>query len=276
MSIQYYDSWLRLDGYQLREEKSGLCVCPAPGADEHSYHPFDQSDSILFDFSHMGWLESRGALPSQLVLAFVQQYGMLGFLTSVIQKEYDDGSVKLRRTNFVTQAKALTAQEYFSIFLPGVENYSKYFGTAEQVPVSTLMTWWQPEKQWYVLNRSDYVEQISWVAAFALHLYRLAELAQCGGAFDYELGNIIGALTAKDEMLPIMTWRFDSLKSAIDIMLVTELTAQRRTLKLCKHCGQVFRLSNPKGAYCGPKCRNTANVKLSRQHKREAQKKLQS
>lgn len=92
MSMIYRASWLLLADYELREDKNGLCICPACGAGEHTYNPFEKSDLILFDILHMGWLESRGELSPEHILTFVRQYGMLGFLTSVIQKEYGDGS----------------------------------------------------------------------------------------------------------------------------------------------------------------------------------------
>ena len=59
-------------------------------------------------------------------------------------------------------------------------------------------------------------------------------------------------------------YEFDSLKSALDVMFVRELTTLRRTLKLCKHCGGVFRSASLRAEYCSVSCRNVRNVKLSR------------
>jgi len=63
---------------------------------------------------------------------------------------------------------------------------------------------------------------------------------------------------------PTLIWDFNSLKQAIDTIFLLNETTERKTVKMCKHCGKVFSSPNLKAEYCSPKCRNQANVYKSR------------
>ncbi len=78
-------------------------------------------------------------------------------------------------------------------------------------------------------------------------------------------------LTCKIEMLEESTlvWDFNSLKQAMDTMLVLNETNDRKTVKMCKHCGKTFSSQNIKSEYCSPQCINQANVYKSRAKNKE-------
>ena len=78
-------------------------------------------------------------------------------------------------------------------------------------------------------------------------------------------------LTCKIEMLEESTlvWDFNSLKQAMDTMLLLNETNERKTVKMCKHCGKAFSSQNIKAEYCSPQCRNQANVYKSRAKNKE-------
>ena len=57
-----------------------------------------------------------------------------------------------------------------------------------------------------------------------------------------------------------LKWNFNSLKLAINTMVLLNETTQRNTVKICKYCGKVFASQNLKAEYCIPQCRNKANV----------------
>ena len=63
---------------------------------------------------------------------------------------------------------------------------------------------------------------------------------------------------------PVLEWNFNSLKLAIDTMFALNETTERKTVKMCKHCGKPFASQNLKAEYCSPQCRNQANVYKSR------------
>ena len=68
----------------------------------------------------------------------------------------------------------------------------------------------------------------------------------------------------KKEDKPVIEWNFNSLKLAIDTMFALNETTERKTVKMCKHCGKPFSSENLKAEYCSPQCRNQANVYKSR------------
>ncbi len=63
---------------------------------------------------------------------------------------------------------------------------------------------------------------------------------------------------------PTLVWDFNSLKQAIDTILLLHVTTERKTVEMCKHCGKAFSSQNLKAEYCSPQCRNQANVYKSR------------
>ena len=68
---------------------------------------------------------------------------------------------------------------------------------------------------------------------------------------------------------PVIEWNFNSLKLAIDTMFALNETTERKTVKMCKHCGKPFDSDNLKAEYCSPQCRNQANVYKSRAKNRD-------
>ena len=68
----------------------------------------------------------------------------------------------------------------------------------------------------------------------------------------------------KKDDKPVIEWNFNSLKLAIDTMFALNETTERKTVKMCKHCGKPFSSENLKAEYCSPQCRNQANVYKSR------------
>ena len=125
------------------------------------------------------------------------------------------------------------------------------------------MAWVHDDDVWLCVNNSEYTEQVQWIADFARYLYCLLAAVQRGEMFEHKLGNIRTTLVSGGGV-PRTEYEFDSLKSALDIMLVRELTNPRRALKLCKHCGGAFRRESMRAEYCSASCRNVRNVKLSR------------
>lgn len=59
-------------------------------------------------------------------------------------------------------------------------------------------------------------------------------------------------------------WKFFSLASIIETMLLLNETNGRNEVKLCKYCGTPFIASNIKAEYDTPQCCNKANIYKSR------------
>ena len=47
-------------------------------------------------------------------------------------------------------------------------------------------------------------------------------------------------------------------------MFALNETTERKTVKMCKHCGKSFSSDNLKAEYCSLQCRNQVNVYKSR------------
>ena len=267
MSIIYHKKWLRRNKYRLREHENGLYISLKHSASFETYNPFEVDADILLEFLRIGRAAARGEDATDAILAFVSAYGMLGFAQSVIAVEYADGDVKLHRNNFVSPKRALTLDEYFDLFMPSLDSNLRYRkNKLKGMTLTMRMAEVHEDEVWLCMNNHDYAEDLQWISDFAQHLYVLLANVQRGAPFQYALGNVRTTLSS-DGGAVRTEYAFDSLKSALDIMLVRELTATRWTLKLCKHCGGVFRRDSLRAEYCSASCRNVRNVKLSRQRR---------
>jgi len=264
MSLVYHKKWLRRSKYRLREYENGLYISLKHSASFETYNPFEGDADILLEFLRIGRAAERGEDTTDAIFAFVAAYGMLGFAQSVIAIEYADGDVKLHRNNFVSPKRALMLDEYFDLFMPELGSDLRYRKRRlDGMPLTMRMAEVQEDDAWLCMNDDDYAEDLQWISDFARYLYGLLASVQRGEAFEYPLGNVRTTLASDGDTVRT-EYEFDSLKSALDIMLVRELTATRRTLKLCKHCGGVFRSESLRAEYCSASCRNVRNVKLSR------------
>jgi hypothetical protein len=265
MSIIYHRNWLRSSAYKLKKYENGWHISPKDFGE--TYNPFDCATDILLVFLNIGHLAHKDADATAAITDFVNSYGILGFAQSVIAKEYEDGTVKVYENNFATSKPALTASEYFKLFLPDAEARKKYFKREHaNMTVTMRMSGTKRSAEWLCMADSDYAENSQWISNFAEHLYALLGKVQRGETFEYKLGNIRTSVVS-DGGTPRVEYEFDSLKSALDIMFMLEITSPRRTLKLCKHCGGVFRSERLKTEYCSASCRNVHNVKLSRRRR---------
>jgi hypothetical protein len=64
------------------------------------------------------------------------------------------------------------------------------------------------------------------------------------------------------------SWRAPSLYSYVALMLVDDLSGERR-LRACENCGRLFTSSAYQATYCTPRCQNTAAKRRQRQRKRQ-------
>lgn len=57
---------------------------------------------------------------------------------------------------------------------------------------------------------------------------------------------------------------FNSLVSALDVILLVKICDKNQPLRMCKHCEKLFIAENVRTEYCSHQCRNKANVYKSR------------
>lgn len=125
-----------------------------------------------------------------------------------------------------------------------------------------------------------YSECLIWIMHYARTLYQTFEAienynkledAYTKQIYDTRIKNFNPSKIAcrvlmgnKKDNPPVLEWNFNSLKLAIDTMFALNETTDRKTVKMCKHCGTPFSSQNLKAEYCSPQCRNQANVYKSR------------
>jgi len=198
MSIVYHKNWLRSNGYKLVAYENGLHISPKDFGE--TYNPFDCAADILLAFLSIGYLAHKDADVTAAITDFVSSYGILGFAQSVIAKEYEDGTVKVYENNFATGKPALTATEYFELFLPDAEARKKYFKWDHaNMTVTMRMSGTKRSAEWLCMADSDYAENSQWISGFAQHLYGLLDKVQRGEPFSHRLGNIRTAVVANGD-----------------------------------------------------------------------------
>lgn len=117
----------------------------------------------------------------------------------------------------------------------------------------------------------DYIESINLIIFYAKSLYKmLYEIDK--GKEEIEVPNVL-----KDRKTEIkfinniengITIEVISLKQAIDIYFILQITNSNRKLKICKRCHKPFIAKNLNSCYCSSTCRNIANVYKSRAKKK--------
>ena len=262
MAIRYFTSWMRYPDYNLKAHREkGLYVVPLEG-ELVTYNPFDCRDGILLALLRIGFAPSE-----EQVLDFCNQFGLLGFGQAVIQKEYEDSTVKFYPDN-VLGRKALHEAELMDLFFP-FDLCSHRVKRGHEMRMTDRWERRPPDSLW-PLFEPGYAEQVEWIVFYAKRLYGMALRFCQGEPFEYDFGNIKVGTVFTDTVKT--QWRFDSLKTAVDILFMELLQNPRPAVRLCEHCHNPMLVSaGTRSRYCSESCRNVANVKRSRQKKRNAQ-----
>ena len=262
MAIRYFTSWMRYPDYKLKAHREkGLYVVSREG-ELITYNPFDCRDGILLALLRIGFAPSE-----EQVLDFCNQFGLPGFGQAVIQKEYEDSTVKFYPDN-VLGRKALHEAELMDLLFP-FDLCSHRVKRGHEMRMTDRWERRPPDSLW-PLFEPGYAEQVEWIINYASLLYRmLLRTYQCD-PFEYTLGNAKSGLAFDGQVRSV--WHFDSLKTAVDILFMELLQNPRPAVRLCEHCHNPMLVSaGTRSRYCSESCRNVENVKRSRQRKRDAQ-----
>lgn len=231
---------------------------------KREYDPFVCMDELLCAILSVGYRYEKGEDISLPVIDFCCRYGHLGFETAVVEKIYDDNTVKLYRGN-VLGKKALTVNELYDFFKP----FEKEFRNQQRRKLPPLLVE-LPENDGAIIHELDYsyCEKVKWYGIYGSQLYELLQKNERHEPFDFTPGNAKMIYRSKDGVAE-RVWTFDSLNSAIDVGFAEMLTDKTRRVRICKRCGKPFIAADPRAVYCSASCRNVMNVKLSRHRKRD-------
>ena len=261
------------------------------------YDPFDFSDDILVDILNVGRFVEKNDIENAIknIMEFVEKYGLLGELTYLplntdIVKQ---SKVYLPAGNLVSNRETLPADEYIELFLKCKKKQKvviKKNAKGEILELSVenemnpLAIIDRPAEYAVVFSRA-YSECLVWIMHYARTLYLIFEAienyskaqdAYTRQRYDTRIKEFNPSKIAckilmgeNKEDKPVIEWNFNSLKLAIDTMFALNETSERKTVKMCKHCGKPFSSENLKAEYCSPQCRNQANVYKSRAKNKE-------
>lgn len=293
---KFQSVWVRYDSYEMVEIEDKHYITPKENAKVVLYDPFDVSDNILVDILMIGRMIERNDIESsnKQIIEFVNKYGLLGELTYLplnndilMQKK-----VYLPKDNLVSNKEVMPSDEYIELFLKckkkqKVKMKKDEDGSIElsiENEANPLLVIDRPAEYAVVFSKA-YSECLVWIMHYARNLYLTFEAienyAKVEDAYTKQIYNncienfnpskiscrvLMGA--EKDDK-PVLEWNFNSLKLAIDTMFALNETSERKTVKMCKHCGKPFASQNLKAEYCSPQCRNQANVYKSRAKNKE-------
>ena len=256
------------------------------------YDPFDLADDILVDILMIGRCVEKNDIEesNKKIMEFVERYGLLGELTYLplntdIVKQ---NKVYLPSGNLVSEKETLPTDEYIELFLKCKKKQKvvmKKSARGEILDLSVenemnpLALIDRPAEYAVVFSRA-YSECLVWIMHYARTLYLTFEAienynkvqdAYTKQIYDTRIKEFNPSKIAckilmgkNKEDKPVLEWNFNSLKLAIDTMFALNETTERKTVKMCKHCGKPFASQNLKAEYCSPQCRNQANVYKSR------------
>lgn len=266
MKVQYTD---RCETYRVY----GI-VCDSSGAPyvmgnldllPLEYDPIPRMPEILMSLLHIGSDFAKGKDIALFVQGFCSKYGMLGFQQALIEKTYDDGSVKFYSDN-VLHCKAATENQLAELFIPFPAERKRQMWRRS---ILRMQDYPPEENGEPTVVHLDYArcEAVSWYGAYGQQLYELLRKYLAGEAMTLMPGNAelryeVNAGAGQRRLY------FDSLKSACDFYTMDMLTSPAPTIRLCKRCGKPLLTNGTRTKYCSASCRNVANVSNSRKRKR--------
>lgn len=289
--------WFRYDSYEMKEIEEKNYITPKENSKVVMYDPFDFSDDILVDILNVGRFVEKNDIENAIknIMKFVENYGLLGELTYLplntdIVKQ---SKVYLPAGNLVSNRETLPADEYIELFLKCKKKQKvvikkntkgEILELSVENEMNPLAIIDRPAEYAVVFSRA-YSECLVWIMHYARTLYLIFEAienysktqdAYTRQRYDTRIKEFNPSKIAckilmgeSKEDKPVIEWNFNSLKLAIDTMFALNETSERKTVKMCKHCGKPFSSENLKAEYCSPQCRNQANVYKSRAKNKE-------
>ena len=284
--------WFRYDGYEIKEIDEKHYITPKENSKIIMYNPFDLADDILVDILMIGRCVDKNDIEeaNKKIMEFVEKYGLLGELTYLplntdIVKQ---NKVYLPSGNLVSEKETLPTDEYIELFLKCKKKQKvvmkknargEILDLSVENEMNPLAIIDRPV-EYAVVFSMEYSECLVWIMHYARTLYLTFEAienyskvqdAYTKQIYDTRIKEFNPSKIAckilmgkNKEDKPVLEWDFNSLKLAIDTMFALNETTERKTVKMCKHCGKPFSSENLKAEYCSPQCRNQANVYKSR------------
>lgn len=289
--------WFKYSDYEIVEIEDKHYITPKENSKVAMYDPFDVADEILVDILMIGRYIEKNDISSSndAIMEFVKKYGLLGELTylPINSDIVAQNKVYLPKENIVINQETMSAYDYIELFLKckkkqkivmkkNVRGEILELSSENEVNPLTMID--RPAEYAVVFSRA-YSECLVWIMDYARTLYQVFEAienynkvenAYTKQVYENRIKKFNPSKIAcrvlmgrNENQPPVLEWNFNSLKLAIDTMFALNETTDRKTVKMCKHCGKPFSSQNLKAEYCSPQCRNQANVYKSRAKNKE-------
>lgn len=283
-------NWVKYSEYEfVQDEDSGqVYIMPADNAKPQFFNPLENAEQMVIDALNVGLTcmseESTDDNVSDAVFGFVSEYGLLGLMTAMptTPKFMDYDAVYLTKNQYI-KAETMSTDDYLGIFFPFempdiIKNKNGVMWSIEgdRDMMALAMTMDSRPMAVNMEFQREYAERYDWLVkqfkdwAFTFFtttmfyddldnenkdLYRQAMACFDGIAPTYHI-----------ELLdkPTLVWDFHSLLLGIQMMFSFMLVNEQNPLRICKHCGTVFKASRPSAVFCSPQCKNRYNVYKSR------------
>ena len=269
--------WVRYSAYDYKTNANGvLYITPSPGSTPVLYDPLENYQSMVVDALNLGRLASKeetSPILQEKILDFVQNYGLLGFMTALPTTadfmEYEQ--VYLPKNHYIRE-EVMQTEDYLSLFFPFERPDLEKHGTEsrwtipDDKPMMALaMALADRPMAVNLCCQRQYAERFDWIVQalkdwaftfltsflFYLDRNRMNDLSK--ELFIKGMAAFGGSAPTYHIELrerPTIVWEFHSLMRQIQMLYSFMLTDENSTLTCCANCGKVFVSENGEKFCC--------------------------
>ncbi|MCX7922563.1 MAG: CGNR zinc finger domain-containing protein [Clostridia bacterium] len=292
--------WIKYSDYEYKNDSEGnLYIKPKEDAVFSMYNPFNVAEDIIIDFLKVGDASRRYyknksqkdyEYVKKLVLLFVKKYGLLGLISASTynQNILGDKEVLIIEKNYIDRKeKTMDSEAYIKLFTPfaesddlrmryyknsidlvKAEDSPKFYGKRPLVMDLIFSKFYTERLEWimkFARMLSEHFSQLLVYRASADHLTEQVTIL----ANTFKANKIGFTINQLDKT--IISWDFDSLKTAIETIYAFAVTDENILLSRCEHCEDFYIALSNREKYCSPVCRNRSNVQKSRRRRSETE-----
>ena len=294
--------WARYNKHEIVKINDEFYIRPVEKSDYEIYNIFDVEKELLVDFLKIGKealnyadendircdIMSTEPEYQEMVLEFVNKYGLLGELTYHLTNTHIVSSGEVYTQGY-SKVEKVSANEYIKPYFIGNDEIQQIDfdnGLNEDI-ITKVYGRDNPNGQEYAhFNKGEdfslvfsksYTEKVAHILLFSRILYRTFSSVENSIWTEdnnkkviyqkYASGFIPNDIAFKfdfNKEKTYLDWEFNSLIQAIEVILAFNETNDRKEVKMCKHCGKPFVAKNLNSDYDSISCRNIANVYRNR------------
>ena len=274
-------TWVRYSSYEYRTSKGILYITPTTGSSPILYDPLENYEVLVLDALNLGRLAAKEDGGNQLhaeVMAFVQKFGLLGFMTALPTTpdfmEYEQ--VYLPKNHFIRE-EVMQTGDYLRLSFPfdapdvvkrGVQ--SRWNISDDKSMMALAMAQADRPIAVNLCCQRQYAERYGWIVRvlqdwaftfltsflYYLDKERMDDLSK--EIFHKGMSAFGGSAPTYHIELrerPTMVWDFHSLLLQVQMLFSVMLTDDTSSMRCCANCGKVFVAENGGNDLC-TECRS--------------------